>query len=618
MFYDRDEIGDLLQCPSCEERFREPCMLPCGHSLCARCTRSEHCITESSSAPSLSSGKPAANLLKCKECDEVHVVPEHGFQINKILLKLLEAQPKEVYRGKDIESLGSLLKEIRAKRASMLDLLDATLDERIREHYNALRDTVQTATEQAIQHIYTCQKRLMAQIDDHEASLLQSRTDQSHALLVDEQRKKSRELAARADKFAAYWSKCITRLKAEDDKTDIGQERAQLIRDELNKQFEVLSAQLFAHQSLSFELNENTIRDECLLGRLTLENLLIKSPPSPPSDDSDKCQPQVRDMPSSVSSSSISSSSSSSSSSSTAKATPPSPPPTATVALATPSLSIASDSQRLESLFSVDFAKMEQVKLDKLLPNMSFVRVIGTRDKQHKFALFYRQGLNLHIRWHDQSSGKVAYTTNPGLELTQADCLTCEFNGEIAILIKLRQRGKAIVKLYNSRLICYVVSSVLLEKPIVRVAMNERLLFVARGGDGSIDIFQKSDDLKQLGSFVSSGEILHIRVTSRFLFILDAQGMLTVRHCSDLKRVETCFPLFLSTVHKPFTFCIYHGKYVFAYNELDTIKFVGFTHSGGSFTPKLFNKPNGSNLILGGECGDRLAFLDLTASVLYY
>ena len=42
----------------------------------------------------------------------MHTVPENGFTTNKLILKLLNEQPSEVYRGKNAEELKDTLKNI--------------------------------------------------------------------------------------------------------------------------------------------------------------------------------------------------------------------------------------------------------------------------------------------------------------------------------------------------------------------------------------------------------------------------------------------------------------------------------------------------------------------------
>ena len=96
MYYDKDDIDELLKCANCNERLEEPCTLPCGHAVCAHCTSSStHWFilpivdTENNS----SEQRRAARQLVCNTCLEVHRIPAAGFPLNQVLLKLLKTKP---------------------------------------------------------------------------------------------------------------------------------------------------------------------------------------------------------------------------------------------------------------------------------------------------------------------------------------------------------------------------------------------------------------------------------------------------------------------------------------------------------------------------------------------
>jgi Leucine-rich repeat (LRR) protein len=63
----------------------------------------------------------------------MHTVPENGFTTNKLILKLLNEQPSEVYRGKNAEELKDTLKNIEGlahlKKLAYLDLSNNLIEE---------------------------------------------------------------------------------------------------------------------------------------------------------------------------------------------------------------------------------------------------------------------------------------------------------------------------------------------------------------------------------------------------------------------------------------------------------------------------------------------------------
>ena len=94
MYYDKDEIDELLKCANCHERLEEPCTLPCGHTVCAQCTSgSTHWfILPIVDSENNSEQRRSARQLVCNACLEVHRIPATGFPVNQVLLKLLKTK----------------------------------------------------------------------------------------------------------------------------------------------------------------------------------------------------------------------------------------------------------------------------------------------------------------------------------------------------------------------------------------------------------------------------------------------------------------------------------------------------------------------------------------------
>ena len=98
----------------------------------------------------------------------VQRLPIAGFPTNKVLLKLVETKPHDVYRGKAVERLKTSLRAIRARKIDLLALLDADKPdsrERIREHCGSARAAVQLASEQLVARIDECLERRMHEIE---------------------------------------------------------------------------------------------------------------------------------------------------------------------------------------------------------------------------------------------------------------------------------------------------------------------------------------------------------------------------------------------------------------------------------------------------------------------
>ena len=99
MFYEEKEIDELIICPYCKNKYKDPRFIECSASFCMPCI--ELLI------------KDGENGFKCPICDDFHEKPNNGYFINANLAKLCEIKANEVSRGTLADSLKARLDEIR-------------------------------------------------------------------------------------------------------------------------------------------------------------------------------------------------------------------------------------------------------------------------------------------------------------------------------------------------------------------------------------------------------------------------------------------------------------------------------------------------------------------------
>ena len=76
MFYEEEEIQNLIICPNCKKKLNDPRVVSCGQSIC------QDCLTVILNAET--------NGLHCPGCNDFHAMPENGFMKNQIVSSLIE------------------------------------------------------------------------------------------------------------------------------------------------------------------------------------------------------------------------------------------------------------------------------------------------------------------------------------------------------------------------------------------------------------------------------------------------------------------------------------------------------------------------------------------------
>jgi len=154
MYYETNQVNEILLCQYCQAQLEGPKILPCGETICSYCVSSIK-----------------SNVFECLVCKQKHEMPKNGLPDNKALLKMLSVQPNRVSRGKSYESLMKLLEEILKKHKLIKHSIENNTD-LIKEHCIDLRSDVQLRTEEVIQQINDVSSKIIEEIDEYEQELM--------------------------------------------------------------------------------------------------------------------------------------------------------------------------------------------------------------------------------------------------------------------------------------------------------------------------------------------------------------------------------------------------------------------------------------------------------------
>jgi chromosome segregation ATPase len=170
LFYKEEEIKDELKCFACQLTFDDPCILPCGDSVCFGCVF----VNEKNEVNNNNRIKEIVENFTCPVCQEIHtnlnpiLLPR-----NKVLQNLLNKKAKEIYRNQSVEELKSILTEIE----SILPDFQSTLQQpaaKIEQYCHSLEIEVDLKVEQEIQSLRKWQEELHDKIDKFKQKALEN------------------------------------------------------------------------------------------------------------------------------------------------------------------------------------------------------------------------------------------------------------------------------------------------------------------------------------------------------------------------------------------------------------------------------------------------------------
>ena len=136
MYFETNQVNDVLLCQQCEGRLEGPKILPCGETICLFC---------------VSSIRINNKMFDCLVCNEKHEMPKNGLLDNKVVMKILSVKPTKVFIGVTVDLLEKSLEEIYKKQRLIKHKIENSIEAVINRLGNQLINKIPNFEEKKIE-----------------------------------------------------------------------------------------------------------------------------------------------------------------------------------------------------------------------------------------------------------------------------------------------------------------------------------------------------------------------------------------------------------------------------------------------------------------------------------
>ena len=241
MFYEENQINEVIRCPYCQNKYNDPRLVECSSSFCMSCI--ELLI------------KNGENGFKCPICRQFHEIPRNGYLKNSNLAKLCEMKANEVSRGSLADSLKAQLDEIKLKLAVLAKENQLGAD-KIKEHCDGLRNAVQLSSEQLIETIKAHNLDLIDQINHYENKSILDFNKQNKIQLEN--------FIQNMQGFHSKWTNYLKQFKLKDADLQTASAQANECLEQIKNENEQMLAKLFNDVLIQFNKNPFEIKSKII------------------------------------------------------------------------------------------------------------------------------------------------------------------------------------------------------------------------------------------------------------------------------------------------------------------------------------------------------------------
>ena len=231
MFYQENQINELITCPYCKNKYNDPRVMECGASFCMSCIDLLK--------------KEAEQGFECPECDEFHQEPPKGFFKNLNLAKICEKKAAEVSRGTQAHTVSSQLGEIQLKLDKLV--LDFELGVNIiKDFCNRLRNEVKLTTEQTIEHIKKLGMGLIQEVDKYETKSVENFEIEA-TYRID-----FNNFVTGTYEYVSEWASYLKQHELDDSELKQASDKGKLLIEQISKEDKMLLRKVFKDNVIEF------------------------------------------------------------------------------------------------------------------------------------------------------------------------------------------------------------------------------------------------------------------------------------------------------------------------------------------------------------------------------
>ena len=251
MYFNKNEVNNILTCKYCEGRLEEPKLLPCGKSICSLCVSTIK-LNQSSE-------------YDCSACNQKHEMSKNGLPVNEVVVEMLSLQAIQIVKSQDYESLQEILIDIQKKR-NLLNICLNNSQDCIIEHCNDLRDQVQLAKESIIMKINDLSDVMIDEIDEYKHESMDLNRKNLKRL------KRYENVDKELETFHLKTEEYLKQNNLNDNKIAKLNQDALKLKEKADFTLKNVREKIFSERFLMFEANKETLT-KSILGKMELTNM---------------------------------------------------------------------------------------------------------------------------------------------------------------------------------------------------------------------------------------------------------------------------------------------------------------------------------------------------------